>query len=68
MPMRQIAGLALFAIGAVLLLFAYRAYNSPLEQISDTLTGRYSDQTMWYMIAGVACAAVGGAILLLGRR
>jgi len=66
--MRQIAGLALFAIGAVLLIFAYRASNSPIEQIADTLTGRYSDQTMLYLVAGVACAVGGGLTFLLGRR
>lgn len=68
MPMRQIAGAALFAIGAVLLFAAYRASNAPLEQITDAVTGRYTDQTMFYLIGGVACAIAGALMLALGRR
>ncbi len=68
MPMRQIVGAALFAVGAALLFAAYRASNAPLEQITDAVTGRYTDQTMFYLIGGVGCAIAGGLMLALGRR
>jgi drug/metabolite transporter (DMT)-like permease len=68
MQMSRIIGAAIFAIGIVLLIFAYRASNAPLEQISDTLTGRYSNQTMWYFIVGVAGAVAGGLLFALGSR
>ena len=68
MRMTRIGGVALFAVGAVLLVFAYRSSNAPLEQISETMTGRYSNQTMWYLVVGVA-AVIGGALLaLFGNR
>ena len=68
MRMTRIGGVALFAVGAVLLVFAYRSSNAPLEQISETMTGRYSDQTMWYLVVGVA-AVIGGALLaVFGNR
>ena len=58
--MSRILGAALFAIGVVLLIFAYRASNAPLDQISDALTGHYSNQTMWYLILGVG-GIIGGS-------
>jgi drug/metabolite transporter (DMT)-like permease len=64
----RIAGAALFAVGVLLLVFAHRASNAPLERISDTLTGHYSNQTMWYLILGVGCAIGGGLLFALGGR
>jgi LPXTG-motif cell wall-anchored protein len=55
-------------IGLVLLGFAYHASNAPMEQVSEAITGRYTNQTMWYLILGIA-AAVGGVLLVaFGRR
>jgi hypothetical protein len=44
--------------------FAYHASNAPLDQLSNALTGRFTDQTMWYFVLGAA-AALGGALLAL---
>jgi uncharacterized membrane protein len=64
----QIAGVVLFAVGVVLLIFAMRASDSAVEQLAETVTGTYTDRTMNYLIGGIA-AAVGGALLFLfGRR
>ena len=68
MSMTQILGAVALVIGLVLLGFAYHASNAPMEQVSDALTGRYTNQTMWYLIVGIA-AAVGGVLLVaFGRR
>jgi drug/metabolite transporter (DMT)-like permease len=66
--MSRIVGAVLVAVGALLLIFAYRASNAPLEQVSDALTGRYSEHTMWYLIAGVAAAVGGGLLFVMGGR
>ena len=68
MKLNRIVGAAILAVGVVLLVFAYRASNAPLEQISDTLTGHYSNQTMWLFVLGVAGAIGGGLLFLLGSR
>lgn len=60
----RIIGLVVLALGGVLLLFAWRASNAPLEQVSEALTGRYTNNTMWYLISGIAGIVVGGALLL----
>jgi len=68
MSMTQILGAVALVIGLVLLGFAYQASNAPMEQVSDALTGRYTNQTMWYLIVGIA-AALGGVLLVaFGRR
>jgi LPXTG-motif cell wall-anchored protein len=68
MRMTQILGVVALVIGLVLLGFAYHASNAPMEQVSEAITGRYTNQTMWYLILGIA-AAVGGVLLVaFGRR
>jgi LPXTG-motif cell wall-anchored protein len=64
----QMLGVVVFVVGVILLGFAYHASNAPLDQLSNTLTGRFTDQTMWYLVLGAA-AAVGGVLLFLfGKR
>ncbi len=64
----QIAGVVAVIVGLVLLGFAYNASQAPLDQLTNTLTGRFTNQTMWYGIVGLA-AVVGGILLALsGRR
>ncbi|HTN34676.1 MAG TPA: DUF3185 family protein [Marinobacter sp.] len=67
MSSSQIIGIVALVIGAVLLYFAFQGSQSAGDQIAETFTGRFSDTTMWYFIAGAA-AAVGGAVMLFLRR
>ena len=60
----NIFGLVALAVGALLLFFAWRTSNAPLEQMSEALTGRFSDGTMWYLVGGVAGVVAGAALLL----
>ncbi len=64
----QLIGIVALAVGAVLLYFGYNASQAPIDQISNSLTGRYTDNTMWYVIGGVAMVATGIAVTLFGRR
>jgi drug/metabolite transporter (DMT)-like permease len=64
----QILGGVVFAIGIVLLIFAYNASNAPVDQLVNTFTGHYTNQTMWYLMSGIAAAVGGGLIFLFGRR
>lgn len=64
----QILGAVALVIGVVLMGLAYHASNAPMDQVSNAITGRFTDQTMWYLILGIA-AAVGGVLLVaFGRR
>lgn len=64
----QIIGVVILAVGVVLLGFAYHATNAPLEQLSEAFTGRYSNQTMWYIALGIAAAVGGGLLVVFGNR
>ena len=61
-----IIGLISLAVGIVLLYFAKRASDKPVEQVSEALTGRFTGNTMWYLIGGVIGIVAGAALLLLG--
>jgi len=66
MTRTSIIGLAVLAIGFVLLFFAWRASQAPMDQLSEALTGRFTDNTMWYLIGGVVGVVVGAAMLFRG--
>lgn len=68
MPMSRVLGAIALAAGAVLLFFGINASDAPMEQLSETFTGRYSDQTMWYLVGGAAAAFGGLVLLMLGRK
>lgn len=62
----KLIGIVLLAVGAVLLYFGFNAANAPVEEISEAFTGRYSNETMIYLIAG-GVAAVAGLIMLIRK-
>ncbi|TVS17794.1 MAG: DUF3185 family protein [Gammaproteobacteria bacterium] len=59
MPQSKIIGIALIIVGAIVLYFGYNASQSVAEQLSETLTGRYTDDTMLYFIGGAILVVVG---------
>jgi hypothetical protein len=64
----QFAGGMVLVAGVVLLGFAWHASQAPLDQLSNALTGRFTNGTMWYCMAGVAAVGGGGWLALVGRR
>jgi len=67
MTQTKILGLVALAVGLVLLLFAWRASNAPLDQVSEALTGRFTGNTMWYLLGGVVGIVAGAALLIRGN-
>jgi hypothetical protein len=68
MSNRRIIAIALLLFGAVLLYFGYTASESAFEQVSEAVTGRFTDRTTWYLLGGAASAIVGLAMLFFGKR
>lgn len=64
----RLVGVIVLVIGIILLGFGLNATDAPVDQISETLTGKYTDGTMWYLIAGGAAIVAGGLLALLGQR
>jgi len=64
MSQSRIVGLVVLVLGGVLLFFAWRASNAPVEQLTEALTGRFTNNTMGFLLAGIAGVVVGAALLL----
>lgn len=66
MSTNKIIGIVLLVLGGVLVFFGLNATESIGEEVLEGVTGRYSDQTMYYLIGG-AVSAVLGLVLLLKK-
>ena len=64
----RILGLVLVAIGIVLLVIGINATQSTGEQFRESFTGKFSQNTTWYIIGGIAGIVGGGALALWGGR
>lgn len=62
----KLIGVGLLVLGVILLYFGFNATGSPAEEIGEAVTGKYSDDTMMYLIGG-GVAAVAGLFLLLRK-
>lgn len=66
MSQSNILGLVALALGVLLLFFAWRASNAPVEQVSEALTGRFTNNTTWFIVGGVIGVVAGAALLWRG--
>jgi len=64
----RIIGLVIFAVGVTLLIFGINASHSVSERIVEGFTGKYTDQTTWYLMGGIAAIVGGAALCLFGGR
>ena len=60
--MNNVIGLAIFALGVVLLIFGFNESQSFGSEVSRVFTGNPTDRSMW-MIIGGAVAVVSGLFL-----
>ena len=67
MANNKILGLVLLVVGLILLFFAYQASQSLGDQVSEAVTGRFTDSTTWFLILGAASAVAGAGLLLFGK-
>lgn len=67
MSTTKIVGIVLLVVGAVLLFFGYQASQAVGDQLTEVFTGRFTDETMWYLIAGVA-AVIAGVFLAVFKK
>jgi len=64
MKTNKIIGIVLLVLGAVLIFFGLNATEAPMEELTEAVTGKYSDETMYYLIGGAVSAVVGLVLLL----
>ncbi len=62
--MRNVVGLAVFALGIVLLILGFNESHSFSSDVSRFFTGNPTDRSIWLLIGG-ALSVVGGLLLAL---
>jgi drug/metabolite transporter (DMT)-like permease len=64
----RILGIALLVGGVILLFMGWNASEGFTEQVHETVTGRFTDETRNYFIGGGIAAVVGLVLMLFGAR
>lgn len=67
MGSQKLVGMILLVIGLILLYFGWQSTQSVGDQITETLTGRFTDETMWFLIGGAAAVVAGGFMTLFRK-
>lgn len=62
----RIIGIILLVGGIALIVFGIHASDSPMDQISQAFTGKFTDSTMLYLILGIIGVVLG--LVMTGRR
>ncbi len=68
MSTNKIIGIVLIIVGAGLLFFGFQATGSLTEEVHETFTGRFTDETTWYLLGGGAALVVGLIMALRGGK
>ena len=63
---QRVMGGILSVGGVIVLMLAMNATHSLADQTSNTLTGRFTSSTMFFITAGFICIGSGLATLLFG--
>ncbi len=64
----NILGLAVFALGIVLLILGFNVSQSFGSDVSRFFTGNPTDRTLWLIIGGAVAVVVGLFLALRGAR
>lgn len=59
--------LVLLVVGLIRPFFAYQSSQSLGDQVTEVVTGRFTDSTTWYLILGAASAVAGVGLLLFNK-
>jgi len=66
MSPQRIAGIVLLVVGVIVLIVGMNASHSVADQVSNSFTGRFTKDTMWYLIGGGAAALFGLLLVVVG--
>jgi hypothetical protein len=66
--MNKALGIALLAVGIMLIIFGVNASDSFNSDVSRFFNGRPTNETIWYLVGGVAACVIGLVALLKGPK
>jgi LPXTG-motif cell wall-anchored protein len=61
-------GIVILVVGAILFGFGLQIANSTVEKVPYGLTGKYTDETLWYIIGGVLMIIAGSLLALFWKK
>ena len=67
MNTNQMLGVTAAILGAALLGFSYNAFEAPIDQVTSTLSDRFTSEAIWYLTLGVGAVVGGGALAFSGE-
>ncbi len=67
MNMKTLIGLVLLVVGLILMYLGYQSSQGWDDQISEAITGEYTDSTVWYWVTGAA-SGIAGIVLLTFKK
>lgn len=59
MSAAKLVGIVLLVVGIFLVVFGWQSSQGIDDQISEAVTGRFTDTTVWYFILGAAGVVAG---------
>jgi hypothetical protein len=68
MNSQGVIGGVLLVVGVVLLIVGMNSSHSVADQVNNTFSGRFTQDTMWYIIGGIGVGILGLFMLLFGIR
>ncbi len=63
----RILAIVLLVVGLLLLFLAYQSSQSLGDQVTEAVSGRFTESTTWFLILGAASTAAGVGLLLFGK-
>ena len=66
--MNNILGLAILAVGIVLLIFGFNESHSCASDVSRFFSGNPTDHSMWLILGGAVAVVVGLGLAVVGRK
>jgi hypothetical protein len=64
----RIFGIVLLVVGIVLFIVGMNASHSVGDQISNSFTGKFTQNTAWYIYGGLAAGLAGLLMVVFGVR
>lgn len=56
---QKMIGIVLLVVGLILLYFGWQSSQSVGEQLTEAVTGRFTDETVWFLVGGAAALVAG---------
>jgi uncharacterized membrane protein len=66
MSPQRIIGIVMLIVGVALLIIGMNASHSVADQVSNTFTGKFTQATTWYIIAGIGVGILGLLMTIFG--